>query len=420
MNPDHLPGACGKVLVYDFNSSGHCPGWMHLVATGFRQAGADVLVACRLETPEVRTWADRLAAEGCRVIAMPEGDDVCHATDAAALARREGIRRVFFTNFDSVVYEMGKRRICGALEGLDIGGIWLRPELTPFRRGPLRRMVEKLIRTRANKLRRKQARAVHNNLRGLGGFLPPARKVASLRLFFTSEAAAIEVGKLLPGETRQLCDPWLTRCEISRSEARARLDLDDSRVILLHLGTSRPEKGLKDACDALLSFDDNLLQTLLLLRAGKVDRSDVPRLRQLEKRGGAHSIDRYLGEEELACCYAACDWVLLPYRNQSETSGVLIHAAAHARPVIASDYGWIGQSTRDHELGLLFRHTDTVSLAEQLAKVAKGDIHDWSAAGMERFADANSPESFQNTLVTQWLLEDDTPCRDVPPQPTDQ
>jgi len=399
----------GKVLVYDFNASGHCPGWMHLAAMGFLQAGAQVMVSCPADTAEVRPWAERLAAAGCCVVAMPEGD-ICHATDAAALARREGIERLFFPNFDSVVYEMGRHDVRGVLDGLDIGGIWLRPELRPEPRGPLRRLMEKLVRTRANKLRRKHARAVRNNRRGLAGFLPEQRRMARVRLFFTSDSAAAEVGGLMmPGETQRLCDPWLNRSGMSRDEARAALELDDSRIVLLHLGTSRPEKGLKDVCDALLMLDDAVISRLLLLRVGRVNLRDAPSLRRLERRGAARVIDRHVTEDELSCSYAASDWALLPYRNQKETSGVLIHAAAHGLPVIASDHGWIGTATRDHGLGLLFPHGDTTALSDLLGRVALGNAGGWSAEGMERFAAANSPAAFQKTLVENWLNSSSAP-----------
>ena len=380
---------------------------MHLVATGFIAAGAKVIVACRMEEREVKPWADKLAASGCRVVDIP-AEGIRHASHAASLARDAGVRRVFFPNFDSVIYEMGKLGATHALAGLDVGGIWLRPDLTPLARGPVQRVFEKLIRSRANKTRRKQARAVRNNLRGLVGFLPENRQLTGLRLFFTSRAAASEVGKRLPGETSLICDPWLSRCDTSKADARAWLGINASRMILLHAGTSRQEKGLSDVCKALSSLDPSLSDRLLLLRAGKVDASDAPMLKELVDRGVAHSLDRYLSEEELSHCFAACDWVLLPYRNQSESSGILIHAAAQNRPVIASNYGWIGQCTHDYGLGLSFRHLDTGALAEQLAKVARDNITECSPAGMNRFADANSPESFQKTLISLWLYENGT------------
>ncbi len=404
MKPEHPASDIrGPVLVYDFNASGHCPGWMYLAAAGFRMAGAEVVACCRTGDAGVRPWADRLAADGCRVVAMPEGD-FCHAGDAAALARREGIQRVFFPNFDSVVYEMGKRRVRGALDGLDVGGIWLRPELRAEPRGPLRRLVEKLVRSRANKLQRKHARAVRNNHRGLADFLPDQRRVARVRLFFTSEAAARDVGALmLPGEERMLCDPWLDRCRETREQARAALDLDPSRVVLLHIGTSRPEKGLDDTCQAMLSLAPDARERLLLLRVGTVDQRDATQLRRLEQTGAARVIDRHVAEDELLRAYAACDRVLLPYRHQKETSGVLVHAAAHDRPVIASDHGWIGKATREHAMGMLVPHCDTHALAAALDRVARGQACGWSADGIRKFAAANSPDRFRKTLVDDWL-----------------
>jgi glycosyltransferase involved in cell wall biosynthesis len=176
-------------------------------------------------------------------------------------------------------------------------------------------------------------------------------------------------------------------------------------VVLLHAGTSRPEKGLKDACEALAGLQPDLREKLFLLRAGTVDPLDAPALQDLRRAGAAMVLDRYVAEDELALCYAAVDWVLLPYREQKESSGVLIHAAANRRPVIASDYGWIAQQVRQYDLGRLFRHLDVNSLRallEEVAVMPRESSRDDS--GMDEFSSLNSPEAFRETLNQGWLL----------------
>ena len=377
---------------------------MELVADAFNAEGADVWVACRARDDAVLQRAERLLASGCKVIGIP-ADTKDYPQHAAMIARNNGIMKVFFSNFDSVVYDLGKSGATGVFEGLDVGGIWLRPELKGKKPGPLERAITKLVRTRAAKKRRRHARAVANNQAGLRDFLPEERRIERVRLFFTSAAAAKEVGGMLaPGETAVICDPWLSRSDVDRREAREALGLSRDALILLHPGTSRREKGLADACEAMRSLNKTSTANMLLLRAGMVDREDRAAIQALEQRGAAVVMDRYLTDAELDLCYAACDWVLLPYRGQKESSGVLIHAAANGRPVIASDHGWIGEATREHGLGLLFPHCDIKALSGLLERVAGGGSGGWSAEGMKRFAAANSPEAFRKTLVNGWLI----------------
>lgn len=394
-----------RVLVYDFNPTGHCPGWLYLVATGFREVGAEVRVCCRTDDARLAVWMEKMSAAGCEVVAIPESVR-CHAEHAAGEAAKHGISQIFFPNFDSLVYEMGKLRVSGVFDGMDVGGIWLRPDIRGEKPGWWRRLLLKWVRTRANKQARRRIRAVANNQRGLRSLLPDGRGPGSIRLFFTSPDAARELSSHLGEDAvMPICDPWLERATVERAAARTALGLDQERVVMLHAGTSRPEKGLKDACEALLGLQPDLREKLFLLRAGTVDPLDAPALQDLRRAGAAMVLDRYVKEDELALCYAAADWVLLPYRDQKESSGVLIHAAANRRPVIASDFGWIGRQVRQYDLGRLFTHLDVSSLRallEEVAAMPRESSRDDS--GMEEFSSLNSPEAFRRTLNKGWLL----------------
>jgi len=394
-----------RVLLYDFNPTGHCPGWLFLVATGFRVAGAEVRVCCRTDDPRLDVWVEKMRVAGCTMVGIPEVVED-HATHADAEARSHDISRIFFPNFDSVVYEMGKLGVAGVFAGMDIGGIWLRPDIRGEEPKWWERLRRKWLRTRANKLARKHWRAVRNNRRGLDAVVPGTSGVGRIRLFFASSEAAMELSSRLGDDgVALICDPWLERATITKAEARAALGIDPGRRVFLHTGTSRPEKGLKDACEALLGLGPEVRGNACLLRAGVVDPLDAGALRALDAAGAAVVLDRYVSEEELAMCYVAADWVLLPYRDQKETSGVLVHAAANRRPVIASDFGVIGRHVRRYALGRSFTHRDVGSLRSLLGEVisSPGDFS-CDVTGMEEFSNLNSPDAFRATLNEQWLL----------------
>lgn len=397
----------GPVMVYDFNPTGHCPGWLYLAATGFRAAGAEVHVRCRTDDSRLAPWIAKLEDAGCAVGGIPV-TIANHAAHAGEEAAKYGISRIFFPNFDSLVYEMGRLRLTEAFHGCDIGGIWLRPDLDGKLPGWWERVRLKWVRTPENKARRRSARALANNQRGLAALTGPPPRPQRLRLFFTCPDGAAGVAAVAGGAVvEMICDPWIERAEMGRGSARAALGLPPDKVVFLHVGTSRPQKGLKDACEAMLRLDPDVLDRACLLRAGAVDPLDAPALGDLRRRGAAMVLDRYLDEEEIALCYAASDRVLLPYRNQKESSGVLIHAAANARPVIASDFGWIGRHVEAHRLGDRFAHADVAALAQSLNDaITANDGNARDTSGMQEFARLNSPDAFRRTLVRHWLVTD--------------
>lgn len=395
-----------RVLVYDFNPTGHCPGWLFLVATAFRRAGAEVKVCCRTDDSRLDVWVEKMKAAGCSVVGIPEAVEN-HSNHAEAEARSSGSSRIFFPNFDSLIYEMGKLGVKGAFAGMDVAGIWLRPDIDGVEPSWLERLRVKCLRTRVTKLTRKRWRAVRNNRRGLSAIIPERSDVGRLRLFFTSSEAALQLSSRIGEQgVALICDPWLERAEMDKAAARRALGIQSGSRVFLHTGTSRPEKGLKDACEAIQSLDHEVRGNVCLLRAGVVDPLDTTSLRELEAIGGALIMDQYVSEDELALCYVAADWVLLPYRDQKETSGVLVHAAANRRPVIASDYGLIGSHVRAYGLGRLFTHRDQNALRSLLAEIIAEPIAaTCDVSGMDDFSNLNSPDAFRNTLNNHWLLD---------------
>ena len=391
-----------RIIVYELNASGHCPGWMSLISRGLAATGAEVIVCCRTEHPQVAPWLPEMIAAGCR-ISLQSCDLERPGEHAARLAKAEGASRIFFPNFDSIVYAIGKNGAPGLFENLDIGGIWLRPTFEGVRWGSMRSTLSRLNRTRRGKLARQHQRALKNNKLGLErildtGGLRPKR----LRLFFTSPVSLAQASNHLRSDQVSLiCDPWLEINHTPKQEARKMLNLPRDRTILLHAGTSRPEKGLDDLCKAIRGLPEDYASKLLLLRAGKTDSADRKHLSKLESAGLAHTLDRFISEEELQLCYTACDWVTLPYRNQSESSGILIHAAANLRPVLASDFGLIGENTRIFKLGRVFTHKDIKALSREIIRLIT-DQTTVQEAGMMRFSESNSPTEFVRTLRNQW------------------
>lgn len=392
------------VLIYDYHPYGHCPGWMALTAEAFLEAGCSVTVACYADAEGCMRAVRQIKGKGGNIESIPSDVHV-HAAYAAQLAERLGIQYVFFPNFDTILLDLGDKGSDSVdLRGRSFGGIWLRPTLEGEILSGVKKALNKVSRTATAKKIRRTSRTIERNHVGMDRFLNGRGAAQELFLFLLQAEAKDDVLNFLPeSQLAYICDPWLERSSASRQAARTKLGLDANHIYFLHAGTSRPDKGLADACQAFLRLPQSVRESAKLLRAGSVNAQDAPLLKELEKTGNAVVMNRYVSDEELLLAYAACDCVLLPYRDQKESSGVFIHAAAHERPVVVSDFGVIGRWTKQYNLGWTFPHKDVSGLAQVLENVCQYPVID--PVGMQEFSGRNSSTCFKESLIQKWGVD---------------
>lgn len=140
----------------------------------------------------------------------------------------------------------------------------------------------------------------------------------------------------------------------SKEEARERLQLPKDIPILLFFGGLRRSKGPDILLDAIKSLD----QDFRLVIAGPPDytaQSDIESCKE-QLDNPVKIIDRlkYIPEGEVDCYFLSTDVVVLPYRKDFKgTSGILQHACAAGKPVVATNVGEIGRIVKEHSLGIV-------------------------------------------------------------------
>lgn len=185
---------------------------------------------------------------------------------------------------------------------------------------------------------------------------------------------------------------------LSRAEARKRLELPDAPIILF-FGVVKPYKRLEMLLDALVLIRQRL-PTALLLIAGRPEGSFAAYEHAIDRLGlgSAHAVLRRLGyipETDVPTYFAAADVVALPYTD-ADFSGVLLHAASFARPVVATATGGFHQVIEHGETGFLVGPQDTRALADALGRILSDPLlgerlgrqsrerarmrHDWQAS----------------------------------------
>lgn len=166
-------------------------------------------------------------------------------------------------------------------------------------------------------------------------------------------------------EYRLIPEPVERLPEVDRVEARRALGVPLDGRYVATVGGMDPRKGidllLAAFVRAKLNNDDRLL---LVGKMNQAMRDLVARdYSQLVASGRLQTVDRYVSDFELGCGFMAGDVLVTPHPQQVGSSGTMVRAAAAGRPVIASDYGWVGWVTKKFGLGTAINVRDVDAFA---------------------------------------------------------
>jgi len=260
------------------------------------------------------------------------------------------------------------RRTAEAIAAGDPGGIVV-PWWTAFWAIPVRAVLLRL-RRRAPAVRR--VLLCHNVEDHEGGalhrFLSLGAFFAADGFFVHSESARRELARLQPRKPVGVFPHPVVPVDLPEPEA-ARRRLGVASPLVLFLGLVRRYKGV----DLLIRAAPRIVREtgarIAIVGESFSDASDVERLwRDSEARADILRRDAYVPEPEMADWLAACDAVVLPYR-EIVSSGMAARAIAAGRPMAAARVGSLGETVVPGKTGELFESGDAEGLARAVAEI---------------------------------------------------
>lgn len=140
---------------------------------------------------------------------------------------------------------------------------------------------------------------------------------------------------------------------VNLSDARRQIGVPTDGRYIVGLGSGDIRKGtdllVRAFCRAELSVNDRLLLM------GKIDppvrHLIESQMKSYVRNGRLILIDRYLSHELFCLGLNAADMICTPYPRHIGSSGIVVRAAALHKPVLASDYGWLGAVVPTFGLG---------------------------------------------------------------------
>ncbi len=160
-------------------------------------------------------------------------------------------------------------------------------------------------------------------------------------------------------------DPVESPEEVPQEEARARLGLPQDKPAILFFGGLRWDKGV-DILLKALSILDGDWYAVIAGEPARFGEAEVEQCRQkLQEPSRLIARLEHIPDNDVTDYFAAADAVVLSYRRVFKgTSGVLQHAAAVGKPVIAADVGEVGPTVREYGLGIVVEPESPNALAE--------------------------------------------------------
>ena len=102
---------------------------------------------------------------------------------------------------------------------------------------------------------------------------------------------------------------------------------------------------------------------------------------------------------EIQQYFQLADVVLALYQRHVGMSGILIRAAAANKPVLATNYGLMGEITRRYKLGIDLNARDPQAIAKGLTEFLSNPPTTFADAHfMQQFARQNSAVNFASTI----------------------
>lgn len=171
----------------------------------------------------------------------------------------------------------------------------------------------------------------------------------------------------------------MPKTELTRENAKKKLNLRDNDKILLFFGNIAPYKGLEYLIRALANLREQYVDLKLII-AGRIKAdcmqywTDIENIIE-EQELKDIIIERieYIPEAEAEIYFKAADVLILPYKNIFQ-SGLIYTSYHFGLPVVATDTGSLKDDVILGETGFICRPEDPEDLAEKVKLYYKSNL----------------------------------------------
>ncbi|GAB3701603.1 hypothetical protein GCM10027592_29950 [Spirosoma flavus] len=182
---------------------------------------------------------------------------------------------------------------------------------------------------------------------------------------------------------------------------RSELQIKPDRKVFLLFGYLDDRKGIEPLLDALKLLDPALYSRVCVVLAGAI-RSDYQQLIE-QKMAEVSPVIQIICEfrevrgKRIQAFFELADYALALYQRHVGMASVIIRSAVSGKPILASDYGYVGKLVEQDKLGAVVDSTSPQAISQLLEKVLTEGIM-YSDENLQKLAYQNSDTCFAETI----------------------
>ena len=199
------------------------------------------------------------------------------------------------------------------------------------------------------------------------------------RIFILNDAAAVRQLNQVWGTQKFtfLPDPYVPLDEEKVENIRGNLKIKSDSIVFAHIGAMAKRKGTLKIFQCIDKLPQKDLEKYTFIFAGKVNNDIKEKfyeeLNRNKEKAQILVFDEFCSYEFIGSLCLTADYLLLPYSDTSQSSGVIAYGSQFETPVIVPDKGLLGKIVRKYHLGYALKgdFVDSfVSQTETFNKVA--------------------------------------------------
>ncbi|GAP97594.1 glycosyltransferase [Leptolyngbya sp. NIES-2104] len=154
---------------------------------------------------------------------------------------------------------------------------------------------------------------------------------------------------------------------------RETLKIEQERCVFLLFGAIDRRKGIHQILEAIQQLPPEAARKLCLLVVGKVAPAERTFVETEICKIQAQQVqvvidDQYVSELKVRQYFELSDVVLATYQKHVGMSGILLIAAALKKPALCTNYGLMGELTRQYELGITVDASCSNAIAQSMMR----------------------------------------------------
>ncbi len=190
-----------------------------------------------------------------------------------------------------------------------------------------------------------------------------------------------------------VADPAIRVTGVARNDGQLVAKIPVNRMLFLLFGHLTERKGTLKLLDALQLLPAETAARVAVMLVGRVDASieDAVRCKLLQLQHTRPDLlcvleNRWVASSEIETLVERADVVLAPYQRFVGSSGVMLWAAGHGKPLLTQDFGILKAMVEEFRLGMTVDCMNPFSLADAIARIV--------AQGPESLIDRTSAKEF--------------------------